>query len=57
MLTDTGAVADSHYGEIGFSQGAFSINTMTDLLATTSRMVINNQGNGSASGRRVLRHY
>ena len=45
MLTDTGAVADSHYGEIGFSQGAFSINTMTDLLATTSRMVINNQGN------------
>ncbi|MBI3294920.1 MAG: NYN domain-containing protein, partial [Deltaproteobacteria bacterium] len=45
LLTDTGAVANSHYGEIGFSQGAFSINTMTDALATTTRMVIDTNGN------------
>ncbi|MEK7596917.1 MAG: hypothetical protein AAB450_02265, partial [Patescibacteria group bacterium] len=45
MLTDTGAVADSHYGEVGFSRGGFTFNTMTDALATTSRMVINSSGN------------
>jgi hypothetical protein len=45
MLEDTGASANQHYGSLGFARGAFSFNTMTDALASTTRMVINSSGN------------
>src|SRR3990167_5874108 len=45
LLENTGAAANQHYATIGFSRGLFSINTMTDALATTSRMVIDTNGN------------
>jgi hypothetical protein len=38
-------VAGQHFGGIGFSRGKFSFDTLSDALATTSRMVILSSGN------------
>jgi len=44
LLEDSAASANQHYGSLGFSRGGFSFNTMSDALATTSRMYINSSG-------------
>jgi hypothetical protein len=45
LFEDAAAIPNQHYGSFGFSRGVFNINTLTDALATTSRLTIDSNGN------------
>ena len=45
LLEDTGAASGNHYGVLGFSRGQFNFDILSDTLASTSRMVIDKNGN------------
>lgn len=45
LFGDSAASADLRYGSIGFSRGNFSFNTMTDGMASTTRLTLLSGGN------------